>query len=40
MKPMRVAAEKDRVKVEYEGRLADGKSFDKSDGAEFPLDRE
>ena len=29
----------DRVRVKYEGRLADGKSFDSSDGAEFPLNQ-
>jgi FKBP-type peptidyl-prolyl cis-trans isomerase FkpA len=29
----------DRVRVKYEGRLADGTSFDKSDGAEFPLNQ-
>ena len=29
----------DHVRVKYEGRLADGKSFDKSDGAEFPLNQ-
>jgi FKBP-type peptidyl-prolyl cis-trans isomerase FkpA len=28
---------RDRVRVKYEGRLLDGKTFDKSDGAEFPL---
>jgi FKBP-type peptidyl-prolyl cis-trans isomerase FkpA len=29
----------DRVRVKYEGRLADGKSFDSSDSAEFPLNQ-
>jgi FKBP-type peptidyl-prolyl cis-trans isomerase len=29
----------DRVRVKYEGRLADGTRFDQSDGAEFRLDR-
>jgi FKBP-type peptidyl-prolyl cis-trans isomerase FkpA len=29
----------DRVRVKYEGRLADGKSFDRSDSAEFPLNQ-
>lgn len=27
----------DRVRVKYEGKLADGKTFDKSDSTEFPL---
>ena len=29
----------DKVKVKYEGRLADGKVFDSSEGTEFPLNR-
>ena len=29
----------DRVRVKYEGRLVDGKSFDSSDSVEFPLDK-
>jgi FKBP-type peptidyl-prolyl cis-trans isomerase FkpA len=29
----------DRVRVKYEGQLADGKTFDQNDGAEFRLDQ-
>jgi FKBP-type peptidyl-prolyl cis-trans isomerase len=29
----------DRVRVKYEGRLVDGKTFDRSEGAEFRLDQ-
>ena len=29
----------DRVRVRYEGRLADGKTFDRGEGAEFRLDQ-
>jgi FKBP-type peptidyl-prolyl cis-trans isomerase FkpA len=35
----RQPAATDRVRVKYEGRLVDGKSFDSSESAEFPLNQ-